>query len=161
MPTSGSPKVWIGSTTDGVSNPTAVVAIEDVACDDELWANAAEVVMSTKPSATVCQRRTGIPPCPVLGRVAPCRQRAKARSLSPTDDGQPTEDLYVYRRFTSKTDIPFLKGRVGWHPARWSPGKIPRSAQRGLVFFSSTRLSWLALDSDCGRDYPALARASG
>src|SRR5439155_7276708 len=53
-----------------------------------------------------------------------------------------------------------LKGRVGYHAARWSPGKFPRSAQRGLVFFSSTRLSWLALDSLGGRSYPALARVT-
>src|SRR5213593_2382368 len=106
MPTSGSPKVWLGSTTDGVSNPIAGVAAEGAACG-EPWTNAAEAMMSTKPSATVCQRRTGIPPCPVLGRVAPCRRRAKARSLSPTGDGRASDDRYVYRRFISGDEIGF------------------------------------------------------
>src|SRR5437868_12135386 len=73
IPMSGSPKVWIGSTIIGVSNPMLGV-IAEVVDDGVPWTNAADARISARPKGAIeCHRRTGFPPRPVAAERPPAR----------------------------------------------------------------------------------------
>src|SRR5437867_4134337 len=106
IPMSGSPNVWIGSTTDGVSKPIDGGEAEGAACG-EPCTNAADARTSATPNGAIeCHRRIGKSLHARLGRAGSCMWRARARFLPRLEDGRPSASRHLYRRFTRRRDYP-------------------------------------------------------